>query len=344
MKKLLSSLLFIFYFTPLCAQPDMISDGTIDQNVPELPGKTVQLVKLKLSTKAENFLSQHIQLTDRQKPQIKLADAGISSAVQLGMNNIPVLDQGQHGTCVTFATTAILDALIGRGDYISQVCTLALNQYISTHGYTQSSWGGALPKNVFSQIEMFGIVNKDKQKQYGCGGLTEYPNQSGDPNNEIAVDNFHDISENINNLADFDTSILVDAYQFFKQETSMSKIEMDVKTALNNGDRLTIGTIVIPDSYVGIYGKNHAVHDTWVLSSEVINYIHAQKDLAGHAMIITGYDDNAIATDGNGKTHKGLFTLRNSWGEQAGDKGNYYMSYDYFRNLAFDIVRVRKLQ
>jgi C1A family cysteine protease len=191
---------------------------------------------------------------------------------------------------------------------------------------------------------MFGIVNKDKQKQYGCGGLTEYPNQSGDPNNEIAVDNFHDISENINNLADFDTSILVDAYQFFKQETSMSKIEMDVKTALNNGDRLTIGTIVIPDSYVGIYGKNHAVHDTWVLSSEVINYIHAQKDLAGHAMIITGYDDNAIATDGNGKTHKGLFTLRNSWGEQAGDKGNYYMSYDYFRNLAFDIVRVRKLQ
>ena len=108
MRKLLSSILFIFYVAPLFAQPDMISDGTIDQNVPELPGKTVQLVKLKLSTKAENFLSQHIKLSASQKSQIKLAAAGISSAIQLGMNNIPVLDQGQHGTCVTFATTAIL--------------------------------------------------------------------------------------------------------------------------------------------------------------------------------------------------------------------------------------------
>jgi C1A family cysteine protease len=344
MKKITRSLLVLFYVSSVCAQPDMVSDGTIEQNLTELPGKTIQLVKLKLSSKAENFLNQRIQLSSSQKSQVKLANAGISSAIQLGMNNIPVLDQGPHGTCVTFAVTAILDALIARGDYISQVCTLALNQYISTHGYTQSSWGGALPKNVFSQIEMFGIVNKDNQKQYGCGGLTDYPTQSGDPNNEIAVDNFHEISENINNLADFDTSILVDAHQFFKQEISMSKIESDIKAALNKGDRLTIGTIVIPDSYIGIYGRSHTEHDTWVISSEIINYVRAEKELAGHAMIITGYDDNAVAIDGNGKAHKGLFTLRNSWGADAGDKGNYYMSYEYFRNLAFDVVRVRKLQ
>ncbi|MGF2339111.1 C1 family peptidase, partial [Acinetobacter baumannii] len=63
----------------------------------------------------------------------------------------------------------------------------------------------------------------------------------------------------------------------------------------------------------------------------------------GHEMIITGYDDNAIAVDDNGREHKGLFTLRNSWGEQFGDKGNFYMSYDYFKVLTIEAQRIRAL-
>lgn len=43
-------------------------------------------------------------------------------AVELGMNSVPVLDQGSYGTCVTFATTAAMDAVLGLGDYISQQC------------------------------------------------------------------------------------------------------------------------------------------------------------------------------------------------------------------------------
>ena len=60
-------------------------------------------------------------------------------------------------------------------------------------------------------------------------------------------------------------------------------------------------------------------------------------------MIITGYDDDAIATDEKGQTYKGLLTLRNSWGKNAGDAGNFYMSYDYFKRLGVEVQRIRQL-
>lgn len=50
-----------------------------------------------------------------------------SGAVDLAMNDVPVLDQGSYGTCVTFASTGALDALVGQGDYIDQQCSLELD-------------------------------------------------------------------------------------------------------------------------------------------------------------------------------------------------------------------------
>lgn len=41
----------------------------------------------------------------------------------------------------------------------------------------------------------------------------------------------------------------------------------------------------------------------------------------GHALTIIGYDDNTK-----------LFTIRNSWGEGWGDKGNFYMPYSFFES------------
>ena len=123
----------------------------------------------------------------------------------------------------------------------------------------------------------------------------------------------------------------------------MVKIQQDVKEALKNGDRLTIGTLLVPDNFLGAQGKFHNTADSWVLTPEIAAYLRSSKVLAGHAMIITGFDDNATAYDAQGREHKGLFTLRNSWGMGAGDKGNYYMSYDYFQSMAIDLVRLRKL-
>ena len=63
--------------------------------------------------------------------------------ILLGMNNVPVLDQGSHGTCVTFAITAAIDAALSKGDYISQLCQLELGTYLEPMGYSVSGWDGS---------------------------------------------------------------------------------------------------------------------------------------------------------------------------------------------------------
>lgn len=51
-----------------------------------------------------------------------------------------------------------------------------------------------------------------------------------------------------------------------------------------------------------------------------------EKNLGGHAVIIVGYDDD-----------KQMFKVRNSWGKEWGDKGHFYLPYDYvIKGYAFD--------
>mmetsp|Transcript_79949 Transcript_79949/g.259072 ORF Transcript_79949/g.259072 Transcript_79949/m.259072 type:complete len:287 (-) Transcript_79949:385-1245(-) len=54
--------------------------------------------------------------------------------------------------------------------------------------------------------------------------------------------------------------------------------------------------------------------------------------LGGHAVLAVGYDD-----------HKKHFIVRNSWGEEWGDKGYFYMPYDYITDpdLCQDLWTVR---
>jgi len=85
----------------------------------------------------------------------------------------------------------------------------------------------------------------------------------------------------------------------------------------------------------------NAHEDTWALADEIVK--DKNPEIGGHEMVISGYDDNAVAVDNTGKKHKGLFTLRNSWGSQAGDNGNYYMSYDYFKQFVIEVNSIAKL-
>jgi hypothetical protein len=345
MTQLLRAISFFLCFTCVYANQDVAIDGTINQQLPIKHPHTIELLNLKLSSQAKKTLNQRFNLESRfNQLNLQSASSRLPSQVQLGMNNVPVLDQGPHGTCATFATTAALDALLAKGDYISQLCTLSLNEYLTTHGHTETLWDGAFPKQIFNIVSMFGIVNNEKQHQFGCGGMTEYPNDPYANHGEIDVDSYHQLSENVQNLVEYDTTNIFDVFQFIYEETSMNKVLDDAKLALANGDRLTIGIILVPDENIGAYGRFHEANDTWVLNNEIKKYIQSGSPIAGHALVITGYDDKAISIDEDGNKHQGLFTLRNSWGDKAGDHGNYYISYDYFRSLLADLVRVRKMK
>jgi C1A family cysteine protease len=54
-----------------------------------------------------------------------------------------------------------------------------------------------------------------------------------------------------------------------------------------------------------------------------------EKFLGGHAVLAVGYKDDT-------KT-KGFVTCRNSWGENWGDKGYFYLPYGFFANYVIDM-------
>lgn len=140
-------------------------------------------------------------------------------------------------------------------------------------------------------------------------------------------------------------SPIFDGYNASFDTTNTRDIIDNIKKTLNEKDRVTVSVLLLDRDLgiAGAVGTKNSNYDTWVLTPEMARTLHLRSQFAGHEMVITGYDDNAIAVDENGREHKGLFTVRNSWGEQYGDKGNFYMSYDYFKVLVFDAHRIRIL-
>jgi C1A family cysteine protease len=77
--------------------------------------KDVYLIDIKLSPAERAAL---FNFNPKVTHGYKSSRVDLPSSVNLGMNNVPVLDQGRHGTCATFATTAAVDAALGQGDYV----------------------------------------------------------------------------------------------------------------------------------------------------------------------------------------------------------------------------------
>jgi len=361
--KLIKSCFLLTMMSPgLLLAQDIQIEGSMDvpvalttHNIRSAPAaslsmKHIRFMKLELSTKAEKSIDKRLHKT-LQVTTDASTEPTLGKSVQLGMNNVPVLDQGPFGTCVTFATTAAIDAALNKGDYVSQLCSLQLGRYLENNAYAPSGWDGSWGSTVLNQFNVFGIVNKEKEHSIGCGGVTAYPMTRLEvpPGSDMAPEAYHSMSESL--LSDDPEAVpvlwssILDIYQTFIDGPNMNTVLNQVKSSLDQQDRLTFG-VALPGVYLGLagaLGKHHQALDTWVITPEVILAYETDEDLAGHEMIITGYNDDAIAVDNHGISHKGLLTLRNSWGDGIGDKGNFYMSYSYFKALALEIQRIRTL-
>lgn len=301
--------------------------------------KLLTLMSFKLGSDAHDKLMQRVETFNLTKA------LGIHPrAKQLGMNGVPVLDQGPHGSCVTFAATAAVDAAFNLGDEVSQLCQLELGSYLEKVGYTPSGWDGSFAHIVLNQMSTFGVVSKTHQMTEGCGGLIAYPGQSYDtPENIITPEEFH-AAQKDKRL--FDPVVfwypILHVNQIFYQPTDTENVLESVKNSIDAGDRVVFGSFLISpmDGLAGAVGTHNVHNDTWILTEKLREDLYTTMDFAGHEMAITGYDDAATIVDENGKVHRGLLTIRNSWGSEVGDAGNFYMSYEYFANLVIEAHRI----
>lgn len=326
------SAVFICSFNLFANDIDVIGNHSVTfpilKTTSQKSHKKIQLMHVKLSMEKKNSLKTMLKPNQLKAYQ---STTNNPSKIELGMNKVPVLDQGIHGTCSTFALTAAMDAALNKGDYISQLCLLELSNFLNN-----SAWDGSYADYILSVVENFGIINKNNQRTYGCGGMKEYPTfYNHNPSSFIDSNEYTQRSEKI-----YGNEI---NWYTISESNQLDENVNAVKEALLAGDRVSIA-FLIPDVNIGTVGaaarhNTWFYEDTWVLTPEILKMVsHADS---AHRVVITGYDDEASATDNNGKKHKGLFTIRNSWGTSAGDNGDFYMSYDYFKLLSYKFVVIK---
>jgi C1A family cysteine protease len=89
----------------------------------------------------------------------------------------------------------------------------------------------------------------------------------------------------------------------------------EIKTAIYNNGLVLAGILVCSNF---MYPENGFINNP------------EGSILGGHAITLIGWDDNLQHTYKNGKTRKGFLKCKNSWGEEWGDSGYFYLPYDFY--------------
>lgn len=229
--------------------------------------------------------------------------SALSGAVDLGMNSVPVLNQGEDGTCVTFASIAALDALFGRRDFISPQCSLELFLGLGVDYWQSGYYAG----NIIELLKKYGVVPRGK-----CNN--PYPTRHY-PVDKNTYKAHTDPTIPMQNVTDIQFDYLT--------------IDQ-IKPILDKGHRLVINFGLLdnkndPISYVGfnlvINGAKN-LGGLWACEQPGSkNYCQGIPTM-GHAAVLMGYDDS-----------QRLLKIRNSWCMHYGDQGDFYMTYKFFEAL-----------
>lgn len=286
------------------------SDGSVEY-------KRLKFFTLRLS-KQEKLEMDNIARTIENQ---RLADGYIETstpvdvnnlAVDIGMANVPVLDQGSYNTCLTFATTAALEAKMNSGDYISQQALLELGvdqqSKLEKMQKDQSGWNGWTTAYLqFNRLEKFGVVEKKG-----------YAHAYGDKKASLSEASYTNLSNKL-------------WAEHVKTKKLVARNLDQIKEAVNSNHRVVMSIKLHKDFLKG-EAVNNSSNGLWSLPSDLKKFtqeLYNGGKLVGHAVIVTGYDDE-----------KKLLKVRNSWGKLLGVDGDFYMTYDYFNLMSFESIEL----
>lgn len=243
----------------------------------------------------------------------------------------PVYNQGSWGTCVTFATATLIDNLVFNREYTSKLCLLQLSKTLSDYTMYTSAWDGSYGFQVLGRVREWGVMDIALERRCGASSYNAYSIEDRGVN----LDTYNRFSMPIYPLD-------IEQFEFNGEAFNFDDVKTKIVKTLRSGNLVMAGFYVL-DLAHGINGANSKFivnNDSWTLSKDKMAAIIDNKEYGLHEVVIYGYDDNAIITDPDGIKHKGVFKIRNSWGTAVGNKGDFYMSYDYFNAALFEAYAV----
>lgn len=237
--------------------------------------------------------------------QVK-AEAALPSFMDI-RNLCPLIyDQGNQGSCTANAGCAARVMLLGKP---SLDLSRAFLYYCerSLEGTTDQDSGASI-RDICKAANKFGIC-EEAFMPYNDVDYTTAPSKEA---RENAVNYKINAYNRLNSLYDIKTSIAV-----------MKKpviIGMDVFESMESAYVASTGKLTMPEK--------------------------REQNLGGHAVLVVGYNDkgsngcsfvrsiyNRIFKKSNSI---GYLIIRNSWGSSWGDKGYFYMPYEYFEKYSYD--------
>jgi len=315
-----------------------------------------------LSVKLTEILAamQHARSKQLYDGARGVAAGQLPSRVDLGMNGVPRFNQGHNGTCVTFAITAAIDASLGKGDYVSQLCLLQLSSHLSANSYWYTGWNGSDGHQTLSHIAEYGLITKEDQKKGACNKVYEYPLNEAGAQAQLQLNSteYHRYSHNVFAEAGIQPQLLFkiihnkpDSFVTLGNNSdgwvSPTESLEKMRKSLAEGNRVALGYLL---NTKHIYdGRNKSNFDTWFASKELKDAFNTQhivtaadlEDWGQHYVVVYGYDDNITVTNKAGEKQKGVFYIRNSWDN---GKDIEYMSYDYFKLMAGEAYSINTVK
>ena len=225
-----------------------------------------------------------------------------------------IKNQGQQGSCLSFAITSVFEYMMKINELEDCDLSEAFLYYNARH----------LDKNddVSEEIDSGSRITPslDSIKKYG-----------------IALEKFCPYNDNIYNQKPTEEAYKdAETRKLIKALNVETKLE-DIKSAIADGYPV-IGSFVLCPSFNPEEGFIKLPTQEEI--QNVINSIneHTASKHSCHAMVIVGYSDQL-----------GMFIVRNSWGEDWGDRGYCYMPYEYvttpkLMNYACIITDIASLQ
>lgn len=227
------------------------------------------------------------------------------NSIDLGMGKVPVMDTGPYYSTTFLSTLGALNAKLNLIKMIDVQCTQTLLNMLTNNDFYR--WNDS-PSFILQALKEYGIVI---DKNSTCS-------------HKIRIDQYLKISNTkYSDLISFE----------YSEKSDLNSI----KAALKNGIRAIIETALSNDSGnpISVNGYNLKMNGKpkiyngglYACQQPESSISYCSNQNAAISLIVIGYDDN-----------QQLLKLRNSWGSDAGENGNYYMTYSFFKAMAGEQV------